>query len=114
MDISSLEKFSEEINRLIARKKVLTPSERELELIHNIYQPLDKETQLRYDNLVEKNLAETLSPEEHIELLSLVKTVEQHNLEWLEALAELAHLRELPIEQVKEQLGITSSKFSST
>lgn len=106
LDISSLEKFSEEINRLIARRKAPKPSERELELIHRIYQPLDKQVQQRYDILSEKNVAETISTKEHEELLELVAIAEQHNAQWLEALVELSQLRALPLEKVKEQLGI--------
>jgi hypothetical protein len=106
LDTSSLEKFSEEINRIIARRKAPAPSERELELIHRLYQPLDKEVQQRYDILSEKNLAETITPQEHEELLSLVPIAEQHNSTWLEALVELSQLRALPLDEVQEQLGI--------
>lgn len=106
MDISSLEKFSDEINTLIARKKVPQPSVRELELIEIIYLPLDANIQARYDKLVAKNVSETISEEEHIELLNLIEIAEQHNVNWLAALVELAQLRAVSLEEVKKQLGI--------
>jgi hypothetical protein len=106
MDISSLEKFSAEINRLIARKKHPRPTERELELISLIYQPLEEETQLRYDELFRKKEAGKLKKKEHKEMLELVEVAETHNVKWLAALVELAQLRGISIEEVKKQLGI--------
>ncbi len=106
MDTSSLEKFSDEINRLIARRKAPRPSERELELIHLIYQPLDRQTQQRYDELSSKNLHGVIGEEEHDELLALVEMAEKHNVVWLEALVELAQLRSVSLAEVKEQLHL--------
>lgn len=106
MDLSSLEKFSDEINRLIARKKHPRPTERELELISQIYQPLEEKIQLRYDELFNKNSEDKLTKKEHKELLKLVEVAENHNVKWLAALVELAQLRGVSIEEVKNQLGI--------
>lgn len=112
MDISSLEEFSSEINRLIARRKAPNPSERELELIHLIYQPMDKKIQERYNQLSKKNLKRAIGNDEHLELLKLVKIAEEHNVKWLEALVELAQLRSVSLEKVKEQLGMENPSFS--
>lgn len=106
MDISTLEKFSDEINRLIARRKASSPSEKELALIKIVYQPLEATIQQRYDELSVKNKKGTISEEEHAELLKLVELAENHNVKWLEALVELAQLRGVSLEVVKKQLGV--------
>ena len=106
MDTTSLEKVSVEINRLIAQRKVSKASKREVELIQIVYNPLEKKIQERYDFLVQKNLENSLSKEEHGELLQLVEKAEQHNVAWLEALVELAQIRGTTLEEVKKQIGV--------
>lgn len=98
--------LADEIHRIIARKKVPQPSERELELINIIYQPLPLKIQNRYDELVAKNLEGTLSNEEHEEVLKLVEVAETHNVQWLATLVELSEIRAVSVEKVKEQLGV--------
>jgi len=113
VDLSSLEKFSEEINRLVARRKTKAPSERELELIHNIYQPWESELQKKYDALTEKNLAGTITNSEHSKLLELVVLAEKKNAQWLEAMIELAELRSISLEELQAQLGIIHPPHST-
>ena len=113
LDLSSLEQFSEELNRLIARKKVPNPTERELELIKIIYSTLGKKVQERYNELTQKNLEETISEDEHKELLVLVEEFEEHNVKWLQALVELAQLRAVSLDVIKKQLGVDNPNFSS-
>ena len=106
MDLDSLEKFSEALNHIIARRKSPKPPERELELLDKIYQNFSSATQHRYDTLYQKLQEEKIAPAEHKELLGLVEQAEKHNAEWLKALAELAALRKVSVEQLKKDLGI--------
>ena len=106
MDLDSLEKFSEALNHIIARRKSPKPPERELELLDKIYQNFSSATQHRYDTLYQKLQEEKIAPAEHKELLGLVEQAEKHNAEWLKALAELAALRGASVEQLKKDLGI--------
>lgn len=106
MDLDSLEKFSEALNHIIARRKSPKPSEKELELLDKIYQNFSSATQHRYDALYQKLQEEKIAPAEHKELLGLVEQAEKHNAEWLKALAELAALRGVSAEQLKDDLGI--------
>ena len=106
MDLDSLEKFSEALNHIIARRKSPKPPERELELLDKIYQNFSSATQHRYDALYQKLQEEKIAPAEHKELLGLVELAEKHNAEWLKALAELAALRGVSVEQLKKDLGI--------
>lgn len=106
MDLDSLEKFSEALNHIIARRKSPKPSEKELALLDKIYQGFPIKAQRRYDDLYKKLQDETILPEEHEELTRLVEQTEEHNAEWLKAIAELAALRGVTIIKLKQDLGI--------
>lgn len=75
-------------------------SEAEADLLATIQWQLTPEEQTRLDYLRQHNDAETLTPEEHQELLSYVDRIEQHDAQRAEALLQLAQLRQVPIEQV--------------
>lgn len=107
LELSELEKFVHQVSYILAKKKVPSPPERELQLITKIYAPLKPTTQNRYDVLVEKMQTETISKEEHAELLKLTEIAEQHNVEWLQALVELSQIRQLSVDEVMTQLGIS-------
>ncbi|MEZ4957668.1 MAG: hypothetical protein R2825_29180 [Saprospiraceae bacterium] len=104
--LPDLEEFLNEVSTLIARKKVKNLSEREIELIKIIYQKQPVEFKEKYDLLYQKLQSETISDEEHEELLKLMASSENYNNQWLEALVELAQLRGVTIFELKKQLGI--------
>ena len=106
MDTAALEKFADQLSHILARRKAPLPSERELELISKIYEALSPETQQRLDELQIQLQNETIGEEAHRELLTLTKRAEQHNAEWLEALVELAQLRNVSPQKVIKQLGL--------
>jgi hypothetical protein len=60
----------------------------------------------RFRELVEKRDADSLTTDEHAELLRLTEEVERREAERLTALSELAHLRHTSLAVVMEQLGI--------
>jgi hypothetical protein len=68
-------------------------SERESELLLAINQGLPPKISERYRTLMNRRRAETLTPEEHQELLSLTEEAERVQAERIEHLAELAQLR---------------------
>ena len=106
MDLDSLEKFSDALNHIIARRKSPKPSEKELALLDKIYQGFPVKAQRRYDDLYKKLQDEVILPEEQAELTGMVEQAEKHNAEWLEAIAELAALRGVTINMLKQDLGI--------
>ena len=65
--------------------------------------------QQRYSELNAKLLDETLSQEEHEELLRLVDSIEQADTERLKYLLELAQLSNTTLDAVMDQLGIRRS-----
>jgi hypothetical protein len=63
----------------------------------------------RLQLLLDKKKAETLTPEEHQELLILIDRVEQAEVDRLQHLIELAQFRQVPLPNLMQPLGIHSS-----
>src|SRR3712207_6810239 len=69
---------------------------------HAIPQPL----QQRFDALIARRDAERLSPEEHAELLELTTQIEQREADRIAALAALAQLRNMSLNDLMQSLRI--------
>jgi uncharacterized protein YnzC (UPF0291/DUF896 family) len=65
-----------------------------------------EDLQARFDELVAKRQDESLTTEEHQELLRLIEKVENMDVARIEAFAELAHLRGISVDELMDQLGI--------
>lgn len=66
----------------------------------------------RYDQLVGKRQAETLTPEELDELISLSDQIEAANVRRVKYLAELARLRNTSVSVLITELGIRPRPYS--
>ena len=65
----------------------------------------------RLNALREKLRNETITTDEHIELLRLTEQVERRNVDRISALADLARLRGVSLPEVMGQLGIKKPKY---
>ncbi|MFZ4657509.1 MAG: hypothetical protein ACOYNY_10880, partial [Caldilineaceae bacterium] len=74
-----------------------------------VAQRLAESDQKRLACLREKCEDETLTPEEHTELLRYVQRVEQQDVTRVEALIELAQMSGVTFHELMQQLGIGSS-----
>ncbi|MCB0556977.1 MAG: hypothetical protein KDD02_25745 [Phaeodactylibacter sp.] len=81
-------------------------SREETELFLKINEGLPEEVQLRYNELLEKLADESITEEEHQELIQLIPQVEANNVERLKHLAQLARLWNTSLREVMERLGI--------
>ena len=92
----------------LARDRDLPPHlpHAEAKLLQRINEGLPEATWARYHALKQKRDAETLTPEEHAELIRLVNEVEIWNARRLEAVAELAKLRGVRFPDLVKQLGL--------
>ena len=76
-------------------------AQREQQLLNTIHQGLDAPTQARLDTLMEKRDAspfeDVLTAEEHAELDQLLDQVEAYQLGRMEALVELAEMRDVAV-----------------
>ncbi len=81
----------------------------EVELLQKISQRLPPEVRKRYDELNAKLHEETITPEEHQELLQLVDRVELADAERLQHLIELARIRNVSVDTLMNQLEMANA-----
>jgi hypothetical protein len=106
LETAELERFVERLIDLKAQRSAPSLAPCETELLAKINRGLPADLAARYQELIQRRRAETLSPEEHAELLRLSDQVEQLEVERVEALAELASLRGTSLSRLMAELGI--------
>ena len=105
--LPDLEQFTQQVVRLLARRRAPVLPRREAELLLKVNQSaLPANLQARCDELVAIRQAETLTPGEREELIHLTDQLEELNVHRLEYLAELARLRQTSLPALMEDLGI--------
>jgi fructose-1-phosphate kinase PfkB-like protein len=103
---TELRHFTSQILALNAKRTAPSVAQAEAELLVHISGRLPEEVQRRYDELIAKRDAETLSDAEHAELLRLTKQVEAFDVARVEALSQLAARRGVTLSALMRQLGI--------
>lgn len=101
-----LEEFVRELFSRKIREEVPCLSEREAELLMAINQGLPDDAQRRLNKLIRKRRAETITEDELQELIQLTDQAELLNVERLKHLIELSHIRNVPLDDLIEQLGL--------
>lgn len=91
-----------------ARAAPRLPAE-EATLLLKISERPAPELQRRYDRLVERRREESLTPDEHEELLRLSSEMEAFDARRVEALAELARFRGITLRALMQELGLHPS-----
>jgi hypothetical protein len=111
LSLPDLERFVFDVITLQARRKAPSLSQTETELLLKINQSMPPELRQRLGDLMAKRQAETLSPEEHKELLRLTEQVEKLEAQRIEYLAELARIRETNLSALMKALGIRTPNY---
>lgn len=106
LNSGDFESFYKALLTLRARRIAPVLSQKETDLLEKIYQKLPSETLERYDLLTNKRRDDNITPAEYEELLALVSTVEQYNVQRLKFIVELAALRQMTAQELMEQLGL--------
>lgn len=106
-----LEHFVTHVLALRAHRLAPSLTKDEERLLSQINQGLSPADQQRYDELSSKLSAETISPEEHQELLALIERVEHADTERVRALTSLAQLREVSVDALMSDLGIHAPAY---
>jgi hypothetical protein len=101
-----LDQFVAEVLKLRARRGPARLDATESELLSRINQGLPDGLRERYAELIDRRRDESLTPEEHQELLRLTAEAERLEGDRLSALAELARLRGIPLRALMDDLGI--------
>ena len=89
-------------------------SRNEGDILAQINQGIPVEIWARYDQLLQKRDMDSLSSDEHAELLVLSDTIEEKNAARIGHIAELARLRGTTLPDLMRELGIEPRKRSTT
>ena len=106
LNIRDLKNFSEQVSLFYAQRKTPHLSKRETELLQKINRGFSTSVWQPYKQLVAKRDDETLTAEEHQQLIALSDQLEEMNVERMGYLVELAQLRGQPLQKVMDELGI--------
>lgn len=109
---NELEQFADQILALRAQRRAPALPKPEAELMQNINQGLPADQWQRYEQLNDKLHEETITSEEHVELLKLIDQIELADAERMRLLLELAQLRCLTVETLMDQLGLRRTKHA--
>jgi hypothetical protein len=101
-----LEQFVDKVIALRAQRSAPGLPKDEMELLQQINRGLPANIRQRYDALNAKLHDETITPQEHEELLTLIDRIELTDAERMQSLVVLAQLRGVSVDTLMEQLGI--------
>lgn len=106
LETKDLETFLGQVAHLLAKRKAKNLSITETKLLLKINEQLPPLVWQRYDELQEKLQQETITDLEHSELLTIIEQMESHNVEWIQALSQLAQIRNTSLKELMKELGI--------
>lgn len=106
LSLAELERLVSRAIELRAKRSARSLPKVEAQLLKKINQGLPLEIQKRFRELNAKRKAETLTPEEHQELLRLIDQIESANVKRVKYLAELAGIRGVTLTALMEDLDI--------
>jgi hypothetical protein len=108
LDEPELDDLFQQVLHLRSQRQVPSIDRTENDLLLTINQTLTFSRQNRFDQLVAKRQADTITDEELEELIELTDQAEQLNADRVMALAQLAKARNQSLKQVMQTLGITT------
>ncbi len=108
LSLPDLEQLVSRLLAVQAQRKVPNLSEEETALLMRINSALPPEARHRYQKLIDKRRREHLTESEYEELIALSNEVEEQQAERLEAVAELARIRNTSLRKLMDALGIKS------
>jgi hypothetical protein len=111
LDSSDLDRLLQQVVILRAHRKANVQTLEEAQLLHKINQGIDLELRAQYQTLRAKLEAETLTDAEYNTLIQFSNQIEQFGAQRLEALANLAQLRQVSLSELMETLGIQSVTY---
>lgn len=109
LKVTDLEGFAKKVMTILEKKKTPDFKQKENELIHKIKNGgPSKEFQKRYNSLLAKSVKGIMTDEENEEFLTLIPTSEKWSVDRLQLIIELAKLKNTSIQEVMNQLEITT------
>jgi hypothetical protein len=108
---SELEQFIFRVFALHVQRKAPRLPNREFELLFKANQNIPDDIQIRFDELIAKRQAETLTTNEYQQLLQLTEQIEKFEAIRIENMAELAQLRQTSLTHLMKELNIQSPTY---
>ncbi len=113
LPLKDLESFLKELNSIVVKKRNNDLQKREKILLRKINESiLTTEILQRYMELQEKMETTTLIETEHQELLFIVEKDEKIRNKRFQYLIELAQLRNIPLPDLMQQLGLNTFHYA--
>ncbi len=112
LEIEELDKFVDKLLALRAKRVAPNLSKEETFVLKKINRGLPSDKKKRLMVLEAKRSEGALSGEEHQELLAIIDELELLNVERVHYLGELALLRDIPVRELMEQLGIRPRTYA--
>lgn len=109
---TELDEFVRQVITLRAKRQAPSLSKTETELLQRINQGIPARVKKRAEVLIAKRQKETLTAQEHAELIQLTEQIEELEAERVTHLAELARLRQVPLGELLTQLGIQPPDYA--
>jgi len=106
LETSELEQFVEKVMALRAQRRAGNVPKNEADLLQEVNRSVSQEVRKRYEELRVKVQEETLTANEHQELVQLTDQIELADAERMRALIALAQLRHISVDTLMDQLGI--------
>ncbi|PZO44485.1 MAG: STAS/SEC14 domain-containing protein [Pseudanabaena frigida] len=106
LDTPDLEKLLIQVRQVLAHRQNPSLPALELELLQKINQAIPEEIQQKYNDLSAKMRSQTITPEEHQDLLKLIDIVEKADCDRLQHLIQLSQLRNISLAELMKQLQI--------
>jgi predicted nucleic acid-binding Zn ribbon protein len=106
LDTPDLEQVLIQVRQVLAHRQNPSLPAPEIELLQKINQALSEEIQQKYNELSAKMRSQTITPEEHQDLLKLIDIVEKADGNRLQHLIQLSQLRNTSLTELMEQLQI--------
>ena len=107
----ALDAFVAQVIALRAQRNAPHLSQEETALLRQINARLAPELQFRFNELVAKRQAETITPDELQELIQITDQIEHHDAQRLAALNNLARLRQMTTPALMDLLGIRAPTY---
>ena len=106
LDTPDLEQLLIQIQQVLAHRQNHSLPALEIELLQKINQALPEEIQQKYNDLSAKMRSQTITPDEHQDLLKLINVVEQADGDRLQNLIQLSQLRNISLSELMKHLQI--------
>ena len=106
LDTPDLEQLLIQVQQVLAHRQNPSLPALEIELLQKINQTLPEEIQQKYNDLNAKMRSQTITPDEHQDLLKLIDVIEQADGDRLQNLIQLSQLKNISLSELMKQLQI--------